>query len=406
MSTPAIDDLIFRYTALDRQGRRVRDVIRARDERGAARALAADGLTTLSLRPETTRGPASLKARDFNFAERVSVLRQIALMVQAGVNILETLETVAAGATAVKGRASLEAVIGALKRGEPFAAALSEHAPGFPFYVYAMSRVGEATGHLGEVLDEAAEQMAYEHKLRREFLGALYYPAFLMAAGFAAVAFLLTRVVPVFAQMAGDNPDLPLISKVVFRAGALAQTQFVPIAIALGLIVMGIVLAVANPKVRAGAYRLIHRAPILGGILKAREVAGWARLIGFALKSGVLLLDAAALARQGAPEGPFRDGLQTFERDLKAGVDVDVSLGRHTRLEAMDLALLRAGQKSGQLPRMFLYVAERYDALLKDRLQRVTAMVEPATIGVVALFVALLAVSIMLSLTSVYESIS
>jgi general secretion pathway protein F len=212
--------------------------------------------------------------------------------------------------------------------------------------------------------------------------------------------------VPVFAQMAGDNPDLPLISKVVFRAGALAQTQFVPIAIALGLIVMGIVLAVANPKVRAGAYRLIHRAPILGGILKAREIAGWARLIGFALKSGVLLLDAAALARQGAPDGPFRDGLQTFERDLKAGVDVDVSLGRHTRLEAMDLALLRAGQKSGQLPRMFLYVAERYDALLKDRLRRVTAMVEPATIGVVALFVALLAVSIMLSLTSVYESIS
>jgi general secretion pathway protein F len=405
MSVPAIDDLTFRYTAVDKAGRQVRDVIRARDEKGAARALAAEGLTPLSLSEEKT-AIARSKDRDLNFAERVSVLQQIALMVEAGVGLLEAMQTVAGGVVPIKGRAALDQVIASLKRGESFAHSLETHAPGYPFYVYAMTRVGEATGQLGQVLAEAADQMAYEHRLRRDFTNSLTYPAFLMFAGIASVSFLLIRVVPVFAQMVGDRTDLPLISRLVFQAGAFAQQNYPYVGIGLGIAVVALIGGLANAGVRRSIYDFAHGLPLIGGLLKAREITSWARLIGFSLRNGVLLLDAAALARQGAPEGAFRQNLDHFERDLKAGVDVDVSLARHTRLEPMDLSLLRAGQKSGQLPKMFLYVADRYDVILKDRLKRVTSLIEPVTIGIVAVFVAVLAVSIMLSLTSVYESIS
>lgn len=405
MSVPTVDDLTFRYTAVDRTGRQVRDTIRARDERGAARALAAEGLTPLSLNEEKT-AIARGKDRDFNFAERVSVLQQIALMVEAGVGLLEAMQTVASGVAPIRGRAALEQVIAALKRGESFATSMESHAPGYPFYVYAMTRVGEATGQLGQVLAEAAEQMAYEHKLRRDFTNSLTYPAFLVVVGFAAVSFLLVKVVPVFAQMVGDQEGVPLIARVVFRAGLLAEKNFVFIAVGAAMLVLLILAAVANAGVRRSIYNVAHGLPLVGGILKAREVTSWARLIGFSLKNGVLLLDAAALARQGSPEGGFRQSLDHFERELKAGVDVDVSLARHTRLEPMDLSLLRAGQKSGQLPKMFLYVADRYDVILKDRLKRLTTLIEPITIGFVAIFVAILAISIMLALTSVYDSIA
>ena len=72
----------------------------------------------------------------------------------------------------------------------------------------------------------------------------------------------------------------------------------------------------------------------------------------------------------------------------------------------MDLSLLRAGQKSGQLARMFLVLAERYDARLRDGLRQATAILEPATILFVAIMVAILAVAVMLSLVSVYNTIS
>jgi type II secretory pathway component PulF len=406
MAVPVAEDLIFRYTAVDRSGRQVRDVVRARDARAAARSLAAEGLTPISLSEEAGVAGAS-KDRDLKFSERVAVLNQIALMIGAGVGLLEAMQTVAAGVAAAKGRAQLEQVIAALKRGESFAAAMQAHAPGYPFYLYAMARVGEATGELGQVLREAAEQMAFEHKLRRDFRGALTYPAFLMAFGVLVVLGIFIFMVPKFAVMVGDKFDtLPLISRIVFGMSAFTNAHLTGVLVTLGLVVAVPILSLSNKAVRHGIYAAARAAPVTGRLLKAREIGAWARLLGFSLDSGVLLLDAAALARTGAPEGPFKHGLEQVERDLKAGVAVDVSLGRHTQLELMDLSLLRAGQKSGQLAKMFLVVADRYDARLRDGLKQATAIIEPATILFVAIMVAILAVAVMLSLVSVYGTIS
>lgn len=407
MSVPALDDITFKYTAVDRTGRQIKDVVKAKDARTAARSLAAEGLTPLSLVEEKSAAARAGKDRDLKFAERVAVLRQIALMVEAGVGLLEALQTVTGGIVAIRGRIALEKVIAALKRGEAFAAAMQAHAPGYPFYVYAMSRVGEATGRLAEVLSDAAEQMSYENKLRREFRGALTYPALLMSIGVLVVFFIFTQVVPKFSAMVGDKQaSMPLISRVVFKLSAVANAHLVVILVLFGALIVAVVAAIANGRVRQWMYGAAHGMPVIGSLLKAREIAAWARLLGFSLDNGVLLLDAASLARSGAPEGPFKRGLEQFERDLKSGVDVDASLGRHTELELMDLSLLRAGQKSGKLARMFLFVADRYDGILKDRLKTLTAVIEPVTIGLVAILVGTLAIAIMLSLVSVYSTIT
>jgi general secretion pathway protein F len=406
MSVPALDDISFKYTAVDRAGRQVKDVVKAKDARAAARSLAAEGLTPLSLVEEKSAAKLG-KDRDLRFAERVAVLRQIALMVEAGVGLLEALQTVTGGIVAVRGRVALEKVIAALKRGESFAAAMQAHAPGYPFYVYAMSRVGEATGQLAQVLSDAAEQMSYENRLRREFRGALTYPALLMTIGVLVVFFIFTQVVPKFSAMVGDKlGSMPLISRVVFKLSAVANAHLVVILVLFGALVAAVVAAIANGRVRRWVYGAARGMPVIGVLLKAREIAAWARLLGFSLDNGVLLLDAAALARSGAPEGPFKRGLEQFERDLKSGVDVASGLGRHTELEMMDLSLLRAGQKSGKLARMFLFVADRYDGILKDRLKTLTAVIEPVTIGLVAILVGTLAIAIMLSLVSVYSTIT
>jgi general secretion pathway protein F len=406
MSVPAADELIFRYTAVDRTGRQVKDVVRARDARAAARSLAAEGLTPISLTEEAANGRAS-KDRDLKFAERVAVLRQIALMIEAGVGLLEAMQTVAAGISAAKGRAQLEQVIAALKRGESFAAAIERYTTGYPFYLHAMSRVGEATGELGGVLTEAAEQMAFEHRLRRDLRGAMIYPTFLMSFGVLVVLAIFIFMVPKFSIMVGDKlGQLPLISQVVFKMSAFTNAHLAGVLVALAAIVGTPILAMTSPKVRSAVYGLARQAPIAGPLIRWREIGAWARLLGFSLKSGVLLLEAAALARAGAPEGPLKRGLEQVERELKAGVSVDTALGRHTELELMDLSLLRAGAKSGQLPKMFLVVAERYEARLRDGLKQLTVIIEPATILFVAVMIAILAVAVMLSLVSVYGTIS
>jgi type II secretory pathway component PulF len=397
----------YRYRAVTREGRTVSDIVHARDESSAVRRLAADGFVVTRLtRIEAVQAGAGGVDRGLRGGERVLIMRQLALMLEAGVTLLEALETVTVGIVARRGRAQLLAVIAALKQGEPFGRSLRQHAPGFPFYVYAMADVGEASGRVAEVLRAAAEQMAYEDRLRREFVNALTYPAFLACAGIAAVGFIFVEIVPRFSVMIGANAGhMPAMSQAVLGIGNYVNSHLVGVGVVLAALVGLVLFTVNNVAARAWFYQAGHHVPIVGGLLKAREIATWARLTSFALANGVALLTAAVLSRQAAPPGAFRSGLEAFEAELKAGVAVDVALGRNTGLTAMDLSLLRAGEKSGALAPMFGFLADSYDDQLKDAMKRMTALIEPLAIGGISIVVGVVALSLVMALASVYDTV-
>lgn len=395
----------FVYEAVGRDGQASKGTLGAVDEASAHRRLVSDGLMVIRLSPAKTARAAG-KDRHLRPPERVLVLRQIALMLEAGVALLEALETVAQGMQARKGQAQFQASIAALRRGDSLGSALEAHVPGFPSYVYAMARVGEASGRVAEVLKEAAEQMAYEDRLRRDFSNAMTYPAFLGFAGFAAVGFIFTQVVPRFAVMIGeDRTNVPAMSRWVLAAGEFANANIGIVGIILAALLGVIFLVVTNPRIRARAYTVAHGMPVIGPVIQAREIASWARLTAFALNSGVPILSAAELSRSAVPMGPFRQGLDLLERDLRSGQTIDASLANHTSLEAMDLSLLRAGQKSGAIGTMFGFMADNYEGRLRDSMKRMTALLEPMAIAIISLVVGFVALSLVLALSSVYEGV-
>lgn len=395
----------FQYQAIDRQGAMSRGVLTAPNEAALVRRLSAEGLTVLKVSPAAT-AQGDGQNRPLKSGERVLVLRQLGLMLEAGVSLLESLDTVAQGMQSRKGKEQFLAAIAALRRGDSLGKALEEHVPGFPDYLYAMARVGEASGRVAEVLKQAAEQMAYEDRLRKDFGNAMTYPAFLLMAGLGAVAFIFTQVVPRFGAMIGeDRSRVPTVSRWVLSAGEFANANIGVIGIGLGALIALVVVIATNPAIKARAYTLAHGLPVVGGVLQAREIAAWARLTSFALVNGVPILSAVALARAAVPIGPFRQGLNRLENDLKAGLTLDASLAAHTKLEAMDLSLLRAGQRSGAIGAMFGFMADNYENRLRDSMKRMTSLLEPAAIGAISLIVGFVALSLVLALSSVYEGV-
>ncbi len=398
-------DLAFQYQAAQRDGQIVKGVISAGTEAAAVRRLSSDGLTVLKIAPAAA-ARADGANRNLKPAERVLILRQLGLMLEAGVSLLEALDTVAQGMQARKGRQQFQAAIAALRRGDSLGQALEDNVPGFPDYLYAMARVGEASGRIAEVLKQAAEQMAYEDRLRKEFGNAMTYPAFLLSAGVAAIAFIFTQVVPRFGAMIGDDrSNVPAMSRWVLAAGEFANANSALVLIILGVLAAAVAFIVTNPEIRARAYTVAHGLPVVGNVLQAREVSSWARLAAFALYNGVPILSAVGLARAAVPIGPFRQGLNRLESDLKAGMTLDASLAAHTKLEAMDLSLLRAGQRSGAVGAMFGFMADNYENRLKDSMKRMTSLLEPIAIAVISLIVGFVALSLVLALSSVYEGV-
>jgi len=198
---------------------------------------------------------------------------------------------------------------------------------------------------------------------------------------------------------------VPAVSRWVLSAGEYANAHLPLIGIVAGTIVALGIIIVTNPSVREKTYTLAHGFVVIGTVIQAREIAAWARLTAFALTNGVPLLQAVALARAAVPIGPFRQGLNQLETDLKAGLTLDASLAAHTKLEAMDLSLLRAGQRSGAVGSMFGFMADNYENRLRDNMKRMTSLLEPAAIGAISLIVGFVALSLVLALSSVYEGV-
>ncbi len=395
----------FRYHARAPGRAEVSEVIQADDERAALRELTASGLVVISL-SEIAPRTASASTRELKLGERILLLQQLALMLEAGVPLLEAVQTIASEMPVARGRAQLEAVIEALRSGIPLGQALQDAMPGFPTYAYALIHLGEASGRTAEVLKAATDQMAYEDRLGRHLLNALTYPAFLAVSGFVATAFIFIEIVPRFdAMLEQSRARLPAMSRVVLGIGTFVDGHG-------PLVILGTLAAIAligmagtSAAVRREAFAAAHRLPGLGQALTAREVALWGRLTGFALQHGVGLLDALALSRAGTPPGPFKTQLQAVETDLRAGVGLHTSLARRTGLSAMDISLLRTGERSGALPKMLAVLAEGYDSRLRDLVKRFTALAEPIAIGVISIFVGVIVLSLVMALASLYDAV-
>lgn len=395
----------FTYVAPDQTGRLATRTLYARDRADALRRLSEDGAAPLSLsdaEPATTL----LGAQSISVDEASLVLRQLAVMIGAGVDLLEAIE---AAATALDGRVisgQLRGVALALRRGDPFAAALATHAPSYPAYVLALLRAGEESGRLGQALDEAARQMKSEARLTRDIQNALVYPAFLVLSGALSVSFILYAVVPRFADMLGAaRTDLDALSAFILALG-MGFHQRAPLIVA--SVATFAVAVVAFARTADGKHilsRLALATPVLGPLLRARQHASWSRIMAILLAAGLDVLTATRTAADTLSDGPLKRGAVAAIAQLRAGRSVDQAFLSTNTLSPIEASVIAAGSRSGALPAMFEAIAQKSEEDTRDALKRFTAILEPLAVAIVAGFIGAIVVGLVSALAGIYETV-
>lgn len=389
----------FVYRARAPSGAIENETLWARDRQDALKRLSQRSLVVTELRDAESEPQSGLRA-----AERILVLRQLAVMTAAGVELLDALEAIADPQAPAALRRGLDIAVHKLRQGERVASALEAGVPGYPPYVYALVAAGEASGKLPRVLKEASAQLILEDRLRRDVTNALTYPALLLTAGAGAVAFMMTAVVPRFADMLRSQPaEATGAAGVVLAMSDAVRTYGWAM---LGAVILIAVLAVAawrRPQTRGAVLSALAKLPLARGLILARARATWARVMSLATGAGVGVLEAANLARAAVAHGPLDTTLAKAVADLRDGREIDVAFA--PAFERADRSLLRAGQRSGALPEMFAVIAERHEDDLRDALKRLTALVEPAAIAIVALAIGAVVLSLVTAMTGIYDTI-
>ena len=157
---------------------------------------------------------------------------------------------------------------------------------------------GEKSGALGEVMERYINYQKLALAVRKKIMLSLMYPGILLVLVSLLVVFLITFVVPRFAELYGTtNTQLPIMTRWLIAIGTTAQSYVVMAALALVGGAAALRFYLRTEAGQTAADRLKMKTPVLSEIWTKYQVAQMSRLLSTLLSGGIPLvqgLDTAA----------------------------------------------------------------------------------------------------------------
>ncbi|KAA5541077.1 type II secretion system F family protein [Roseiconus nitratireducens] len=388
---------VFSYIGIDPSRKRVRGTINADTPRQARDSLRLRGIQVRKISP---CAPATGGRRLTPNLRRLSLRRssnhwatavgELSMLLHAGIPLLDALDTIIEQSHG-SFRAPLLAVRDRVAAGESFAQALAGQPEWFDAASVQMVQVGENAGNLEEVLSQLAEFKQRQSRLSDAVTTALVYPTFLVCFATAAGLFLMTSVLPPLLENLQETlPRLPWPTRVAkaLSDGLIDYRWFWIAGAILVLVLTGLLRR--SRRGRLWWDRFVLRMPLIGPMQIKQGVARIAMIIGTLSRSGVELTRAFQLAEASTGNSVFRDALQQCGERIAAGEDVADALAASGAFPPLAVRVFSVGQESGKLDDMLFRLAEDYDEQVKTQTARLTALIEPVLILVLAVMVGFL----------------
>jgi len=398
---------IFHYEAIDVKGRARKgtvDADTARDAREKLRRqeIRVTGMKRLDATGGVKKGErrALLKLeRRANPRELAILTRQFSTLLGSGIHLSEALNVLV---EQIQDR-RMEVIFRDLRErivsGSGLADALSHH-PGYFSDLYVnMVRAGEASGNLDEILARLAEYLQKQASLRGKLTAAMTYPAVMVVVGFGVVVFLMSYVVPRITQILSKKGDaLPAPTEILMTVSALFKQYWW-----MGLIAVVAAMALLRVTMTTEKGRLwfdttILRVPVVGTLFQKSAISRFTVTLSTLLKSGLPALDSLNIVSKVVNNALLgRVITQVAERILE-GADIATPIRKSKMFPPMVGYMIAVGEQSGELENILDRISETYEEEIDLAIQRLTALVEPVIIVVLAAVVGFIILAVLLPL--------
>jgi general secretion pathway protein F len=396
----------FAYRALTATGERVTGELEAADVPSAIARLQDSGLIPIDAAPAgRSERKGSVPPPGTRAAKHVTQLtRELATLIGAGQTVEGALSLAREEVPDRKLAAALEGVLLKVRAGSSLSDALGAEPRFFPPLYVSLVRAGEASGRLGSSLSELGTMRERTEELRSKLTSALIYPTVLLLTAVGAVIVLLTVVVPRMEPMfAQAGASLPASTKVVLAATDLLRDYgyFLLVVTAAMLLLGERLLRRSGPRRFADAWML--RLPFLGQLLRDRITAQLCRSLATCLGGGLDLPAALVVSRDILGNLHARAAMDDVVTAVRTGRTVGDSLAAAGIMTPLAVKMLRVGEESGRLQAVAAHLAGTFEDRVATRLQRLVAIIEPATVIVLGLVVGGIVMSILTAVLSVNE---
>src|SRR6185437_1647511 len=169
----------FSYIARDaKSDEQVKGEIEASDEAAASKILVDRGLSPIELnRKNEVKGTIGSFRNRVPSKDRVIFSRQLSTLINAGLPLVQSLNTVGQQARNKNLKEVIHRVVGDVEAGSSFSEALAKYPRVFNSVYISLVAAGEASGTLDSSLERLANQQEKDAEIISKVRGAMVYPA-------------------------------------------------------------------------------------------------------------------------------------------------------------------------------------------------------------------------------------
>ncbi len=342
-----------------------------------------------------------------SLVEKMIFSRHLAVMIDAGLSINESLKILAEQNKNPRFKKIINQVEENVRQGKSFSNSLAMHPKIFNSIYINMVKVGETGGNLNEVLKLLAQQMKKDHDLISRVRGAMIYPSVIITAMLGIGILMMIMVVPkltdIFTEM---EMDLPLSTRAIIGLSNFLETNYIWSMIILIFFIVLIRLVIKIKEVRKTLHKVYLYLPIFGSLIRKINSARFSRIISSLIKSGVPIVESLGIVAGTLNNVQFKQALINSAKEVQKGKELSKALGKYESLYTpMVIQMIGVGEKTGNLSEIMETLADFYEEEIDNATKNLSSIIEPVIMLVIGGAVGFFAISMIQPMYSMMEGI-
>jgi type IV pilus assembly protein PilC len=392
----------------DSRGEIHQQVAEATSERELRDRFSQQGFLVYSVKARFETGIAAglrPRGKKLNLEKFLIFNQQFVTLIRAGLPILKSLDLLAERLTDAKLSQYIKGVREEVRNGALLSDAFARQGVFPPIYVTSVL-AGERSGSLPEVLERFITYQKLSLSVRKKLLVSLLYPAVLIFLVICLIVFLVTYVVPNFAELYRSmQAQLPLPTQILIAVGTTARNYVLLAFGGLVLAILGFRYWSRTPSGSERIDRFLMRVPFAGAVWLKYQVAQFSRVLGTLLVGGIPLMQALDTSADSLGTQVLRKVLQKAAKLVREGQALSQSLRITKVFPGLSIDMIEVGESTGALPQMLASVAEFYEDDVSTSVTAALSLIEPAIMICMGIFVAFVLISLYLPIFSLADSI-
>jgi type IV pilus assembly protein PilC len=392
---------IYFYTAKAIDGGEKSGQIEAKDEHQLAKILHQEGYILISAEPiKEKTGSLNISLPFLNkvsLKEKLFFTRNLKVMISAGISLPRSLRTLADVTKNKIFKKVLFEIIEEINKGQNFSNCLAKYPNIFSELFCNLIKAGEESGTLEESLKNLSFQIERQNDLRSKIIGAMMYPAVIIAAIGGIGVLMMVMVIPKLAETFRDlGSELPLTTRIVMGAGDFfTQKWYLVVSI---IIILAIILRVFlnTESGRRTFDKISLKLPIIAPIIQKTNAAYTTRTIGSLLNSGVPVTTALEITSRVLGNVYFREALSGSSEKVRKGEKLSAALRSFGDIyPAVVIQMIEVGEETGETPDILQKLADFFEEEVTNTTKNMSSIIEPILMLFIGAAVGFFAISML-----------